>query len=128
MIQAEVEKSQITRKINNKNFCIVFSYLYHYHRAVAKVSRISIKSLNFVENTEATGGADLMRNICSIDEDQLIMFKMVSSVKPLGIRGDIQYDIEFPTRNQLKVFLAQHISKYRAQQRRGVLDTDSKEH
>ena len=69
-----------------------------------------------------------MLEVCQVDEDEHIMFKMISSVKTLGIRGDIQYDIEFPTRNQLKVFLAQHISKYRAQLKKGVIDMDSKEH
>ena len=56
-IQEEVEKSQITKKINNKPLCMVFSYLYPYHRAVAKVSRLSMKSVNYIESTEATGGA-----------------------------------------------------------------------
>ena len=69
-----------------------------------------------------------MRWVCRVDEDQLIMFKTLASLRNLGIRGEMQYDIEFPTKNQLKVFLAKKITKYRMQIRKGIIDSDSKEH
>lgn len=57
------------------------------------------------------------------------MFKLLKTLKPLGIRDNtLRPDIEFPTRNQLKCFLAKQISKERKQLRQGFLDKDGGEH
>ena len=53
------------------------------------MSRISMKAINHLENKEATGGYSYMRWVCRVDEDQLIMFKTLASLKSLGIRGEM---------------------------------------
>ena len=55
------------------------------------------------------------------------MFRLLGTVKGLGFRNErVKYDIEFPKRSHLKVFLAKLISKRRMQQFRGL--TDLSEH
>ena len=57
------------------------------------------------------------------------MFNLIATLKPLGIReDDTPFDLEFPTRNQLKCFLAKQITKQRKQLRQGHLNKDSIEH
>ena len=51
------------------------------------------------------------------------MFRLIGTMKGLGFRGEkARYDIEFPTRNHLKVLLAKLISKRRKQHARGLID------
>ena len=67
--------------------------------------------------------------MCVVDEDQAIMFQLMATLRPLGIRDNApKFDLEFPSRNQLKCFLAQQITKERKQLRQGYLDADSVEH
>ena len=51
------------------------------------------------------------------------MFRLLGTIKGLGFRNErVKYDIEFPTRNHLKVFLSKLIKKRRHQQEKGIYD------
>ena len=66
--------------------------------------------------------------MCEVDEDQETMFKLMETLRPLGIRDKkTNFDIVFPSRNQLKLYLARLIAKQRKQLRQGFLDDDSTE-
>ena len=51
-----------------------------------------------------------------MDADYVEMFKLISTMRSLGFRSEkVKFDIEFPTRNHLKVMLARLIIKRRRQ-------------
>ena len=59
--------------------------------------------------------------MCYKDPDYVEMFKLINSMRGLGLqRETARFDIEFPTRNHLKVFLARLIYKRRLMQERGM--------
>ena len=77
--------------------------------------------------------------MCVKDPDIVTMFKLIGTMKDLGLRKkksgsttmnsatafgkkEKPYDIEFPTRNHLKVFLARVIVKRRKQLEKGLCD------
>lgn len=54
------------------------------------------------------------------------MFEVIGTMRGLGFRNDrTRFDIEFPTRNHLKVFLARLINKRRLQLEKGLTDLHS---
>ena len=72
--------------------------------------------------------ANYMQKMCEVDDDQEKMFKLMATLKPFGIRDkNTNFDLVFPTRNQLKLYLARLITKQRKQIRQGFLDDDSAE-
>ena len=84
-----------------------------------QLSRVAIKFLN-------KDAANELRRLCVEDEDYLTMFETIDTMKSLGLRNDrVRYDIEFPTRNHLKVFLTKLIMKRRRQIDRDMTDLAS---
>lgn len=64
--------------------------------------------MRLLENKET----NYLKDMTVVDEDQETMFNLIATLKPLGIREDnTPFDLEFPTRNQLKCFLAKQITK-----------------
>ena len=52
--------------------------------------------------------------MCEVDGDQETMFKLMATLKPFGLRDNqINFEIEFPSRNQLKLYLARLVTKQR---------------
>ena len=119
------EKNKICKsKINNLLFCKIISYTYHYHKAIAITSQLSVKSVKMLEDKSRP----YIQRMCEVDEDQETMFKLMETLRPLGIRDkNTKFDIVFPSRNQLKLYLARLIAKQRKQLRQGFLDDDSTE-
>ena len=77
------------------------------------------EALKFL-NKSASGE---LEELCVKDPDIVTMFKMIGTMKGLGLRKDtVRFDIEFPTRNHLKVFLARMIVKRRRQLEKGLCD------
>lgn len=109
---------------NQHAFCLVLSYAYHYHLAVAKFQQLSkegLKSLN-------RSAAKLLYKLCSEDADFVEMFKLISTMRGMGFRSEKRsFDIEFPTRNHLKVMLARTISKRRKWAQMGLFDVSDQE-
>ena len=100
-------------------FCMIMSYAYNYHLAVAKFQQLGKEALKFL-NKSASGE---LEELCVKDPDIVTMFKMIGTMKGLGLRKDtVRFDIEFPTRNHLKVFLARMIVKRRRQLEKGLCD------
>ena len=61
--------------------------------------------------------------MCTEDPDYSEMFKLIDTMKPMGFRSEkVRFDIEFPTRNHLKFFLAKLITKRRKQEQLGMFD------
>ena len=97
-------------------FCKILAYAFHYHRAVARFG-----SLNWqLRKRLRDGNPDQeLQKYCIVDPDMTILFKVLGTVRPLGIWNtegmsvNMKWPIEFPTKNQLKVFLARLIIKRR---------------
>ena len=91
-------------------FCNIFSYAYDYHMAVAIFQQLCRDSIKFLDK----GAAEDLNRLCVKDEEFVQMFQLISTMKGLGLRKDrVRFDIEFPTRNHLKVFLTKLIVKRR---------------
>ena len=60
------------------------------------------------------GAKEELEKHCRKDADIIEMLKLIGTIKGLGFRSEkVKYDIEFPTRNHLKIFLAKLIKKRR---------------
>ena len=109
-IFVEESKKICKSKLSNKMFCKIFSHMYHYHKAIALVSQMNVNALRMLEDEEI----NFMQEMCEVDEDQETMFKLMETLKPLGLREEnANFDIVFPSRNQLKLYLARMITKQR---------------
>ena len=115
----EMEYELVPTLPNQKVFCLIFAYSWHYHTAVAKFSQLSIEALKFLEK----GACTQLEELCSKDADFVQMFRLMGSLRPLGLRSaNIKFDIQFPTRSQLKLFLTKLIMKRRKQLASGQID------
>ena len=95
---------------NQRVFCMIFSYAYNYHIAVSRFQILRKDATKFLEK----GAADTLEELCEKDEAIVQMFDLIGTMKGLGLRQDrVRFDIEFPTRCHLKVFLAKLITKRR---------------
>ena len=104
---------------NQHAFCLVLSYAYDYHLAVAKFQQLSKEALKSLNRSSAK----LLHKLCKEDADFVEMFKLISTMRGLGFRSEkVKFDIEFPTRNHLKLMLARLISKRRRQVQFGMFD------
>ena len=104
---------------NQHAFCLVLSYAFHYHLAVAKFQRLAKEALKLLHK----GTAETLEMLCRKDADYVEMFKLIGTMRGLGFRSEgVRFDIEFPTRNHLKVFLARLITKRRRQMQVGLVD------
>lgn len=107
---------------NQKVFCLIFAYAWHYHCAVAKFSQLSIEALRQLEK----GACKELESECGKDEDFVKMFKLMGTIRPLGLRqSNCRFDIQFPTRSHLKVFITRLIMKRRIQLSMGDTDLHS---
>ena len=87
--------------------------------AVAVFQQLSKEAIKFLDK----GAAQDLDELCVKDEEFVQMFKLISTMKGLGFRKDrVRFDIEFPTRNHLKVFLTRLIVKRRKQARLNIRD------
>ena len=78
------------------------------------MSQLSTKALKLLKDEKT----NFIQQMCIVDEDQETMFKLMATLKPLGLRDEsIEFDIVFPSWNQLKLYLARMISKQRKQVR-----------
>ena len=103
---------------SEKVFCLIFSYAWHYHASVATFSQLSIEALKFLEK----GACNQLEELCFKDPDFMQMFRLMGTLRSLGFRSEkARFDIEFPTRNHLKVFLTRLIMKRRKQRDSGLL-------
>ena len=69
-----------------------------------------------------------MHDLCAEDADFVEMFRLIGTMRSLGFRSErCKFDIEFPTRNHLKVFLARLIAKRRRQVRNDMCDLSSQQ-
>ena len=97
---------------NERVFCMIMSYAYNYHLAVAKFQQLGKEALKFLNKSASTE----LEELCVKDDDIVKMFNLIGTMKGLGLRKETaRFDIEFPTRNHLKVFLARLIVKRRRQ-------------
>ena len=65
----------------------------------------------------------MLHEMCVEDADFVEMFKLIDSMRSLGFRSErCKFDIEFPTRNHLKGFLARLIAKRRRQIKNDMRD------
>ena len=104
---------------NERTFCMILSYTYSYHLAVSVFARLGKQASKMLDK----GAQEQLEELCYKDPDIIEMFRLLGTIKGLGFRKEkVKYDIEFPTRSHLKVFLAKLISKRRKQQRRGLTD------
>ena len=109
---------EIVPKLPNKNaVCLAFSYAFSYHIAVAKFQQLSKEVLRSLSR----GAAKMLTKKCRMDPDYIEMFELINSMRGLGFRSEkARFDIEFPTRNHLKVMLARLIAKRRKQAKLGI--------
>ena len=57
---------------------------------------MSVKAIKLLENKECK----YIQNFCEVDGDMEIMFRLMATLKPFGIRDNTpKFDIEFPSRN-----------------------------
>lgn len=109
----------VRRLPNERSFCLILSYAFSHHIAVSIFTRLGRQASKLLEKST---GAEL-ESLCYKDPDVVEMFRLIGSIKGLGFRSEkVKYDIEFPTRNHLKVFLANLIKKRRRQQAQGLHD------
>ena len=103
----------LVRKMPNERiFCMIFSYAYDFHVAEARFQMLGRRAIKFYNKSAKRELAEL----CVRDEDICIMHELLQSMRSLGLRPNSnRYDIEFPTRNHLKVFLMKLITKRRRQ-------------
>ena len=95
---------------NERTFCMILSYAYSYHIAVSMFARMSKQATKMLEKS----ASEELENLSYKDHDIVEMFRLIGTIKGLGFRNEkVKYDIEFPTRNHLKVFLANLIKKRR---------------
>ena len=86
--------------------------------------RLSAKALPFLEKEQKS--INPFEVYAKKDPDYVEMFKLLETVRPLGLRGiRARFDIEFPVRDNLKVFLAKLISKRRMLKKHGMVDIAS---
>ena len=111
---------ELVRKLpSERTFCMILSYTYSYHLALAMFQRMSKQANKVLDK----GAHEELDELCYKDPDIIEMFKLIGAVKGLGFRTEkVKYDIEFPTRNHLKVFLAKLIKKRRHMQVKGMYD------
>ena len=95
---------------NERVFCMILSYAYDYHIAIARFQLLSKDAMKFLNKTASRE----LEELCVKDTDICTMFELLRSMKSLGLRNDkAKYDIEFPTRNHLKAFMMKLILKRR---------------
>ena len=82
----------------------------------------SNEALKFLEK----GACNLLEEFCVKDPDFVTMFRLMSSLKPLGFRkANVKFDIQFPTRSQLKSLVARLIRTRREQLAMGFTDIEA---
>lgn len=87
--------------------------------AVARFQQIGREALKYLDK----GAMETLDELCARDPDIVEMFKLINTMRGLGLQRERgRFDIEFPTRNHLKVFLARLIHKRRLQSERGMCD------
>ena len=104
---------------NERVFCMILSYAYNYHLAVAKFQQLGKEALKFLNKSANSE----LEELCEKDPYIVQMFELIGTMKGLGLRKDtVRFDIEFPTRNHLKVFLSRLITKRKRQMEMQIED------
>ena len=104
---------------NERVFCMILSYAYNYHLAVAKFQQLGKEALKFLNKSANSE----LEELCEKDPYIVQMFELIGTMMGLGLRKDtVRFDIEFPTRNHLKVFLSRLITKRKRQMEMQIED------
>lgn len=111
-------------ELSSYQMVTVLSYAYTFDRAVSLIERLSSTSRRFLDS----GARSVLESVCFRDYDEKTMMECIASIKPLNVLGikDYRFDIEWPTKGQIKNSLMQIIKEERHKQMKKQEKKDEK--
>lgn len=75
------EYELVPKMPNQRTFCLVLSYAFHYHTAVARFQQIGREALKYLDK----GATETLDELCTRDPDIVEMFKLINTMRGLGL-------------------------------------------